>query len=65
MEGRPEDAKGYDAMLDMLRSGQTGSRITAATGCSRSTLARTARRLPTAPHIGRARQSSVTPSSSF
>ncbi|RWP62572.1 recombinase family protein [Mesorhizobium sp.] len=48
MKGRPEDAKRNDAILDMLRSGQSWSRITAATGCSRSTLARLAKRLPKA-----------------
>ncbi|ESZ46080.1 resolvase [Mesorhizobium sp. L2C054A000] len=48
MKGRPEDAKRNDAILDMLRSGQSWSRITAATGCSRSTLARLAKRLPRA-----------------
>ena len=49
MKGRPEDAKRNDAILDMLRSGQSWSRITAATGCSRSTLARLAKRVPQVP----------------
>jgi DNA invertase Pin-like site-specific DNA recombinase len=46
MKGRPEDAKRNEAILQMLRTGQSWSRITDATGCSRSTLARLAKRLP-------------------
>lgn len=43
--GRPEDAKRNTALLGMLRSKQSWSSIVAATGCSRSTLARLAKRL--------------------
>lgn len=43
--GRPENAKRNDALLGMLRSKQSWSSIVAATGCSRSTLARLAKRL--------------------
>lgn len=50
MKGRPEDAKRNDAILQMLRDGQSWSRITHATGCSRSTLARLAKRLPKAAY---------------
>lgn len=43
--GRPEDVKRNAAILAMLKSGQSWSTITRATGCSRSTLARLAKRL--------------------
>jgi DNA invertase Pin-like site-specific DNA recombinase len=43
--GRPEDTKRNGAILAMLRSGQSWSTIIAATGCSRSTLARLSKRL--------------------
>lgn len=43
--GRPEDAKRNRAILGMLQSGQTWNSIIAATGASRSTLARLAQRL--------------------
>lgn len=43
--GRPEDAKRNRAILGMLQSGQTWNSIIAATGASRSTLARLAKRL--------------------
>lgn len=49
--GRPEDAKRNSAILSMLRSGQSWNTIIQATGCSRSTLARLAKRLPAAEHI--------------
>jgi DNA invertase Pin-like site-specific DNA recombinase len=42
--GRPEDAKRNAAIVVMLRSGQSWNSIIAATGCSRSTLARLAKR---------------------
>lgn len=42
--GRPEDAKRNAAIVAMLRSGQSWNSIIAATGCSRSTLARLAKR---------------------
>jgi DNA invertase Pin-like site-specific DNA recombinase len=45
--GRPEDTKRNAAIIDMLRRKQSWSSITAATGCSRSTLARLAKRLDT------------------
>jgi DNA invertase Pin-like site-specific DNA recombinase len=43
--GRPEDVERNAAILAMLKSGQSWSTITRATGCSRSTLARLAKRL--------------------
>lgn len=43
--GRPEDAKRNAAIMAMLRAGQSWSRIIDATKCSRSTLARLAKRL--------------------
>ena len=43
--GRPEDTKRNDAILSMLRSGQSWNTIIQATGCSRSTLSRLAKRL--------------------
>lgn len=43
--GRKEDADRNAAILDMLAAGTTWSTIQAATGCSRSTLARLAKRL--------------------
>ena len=49
MKDSPEDAKRNEAILDMLRSGQSWSQITNATGCSRSTLARLAKRVPQVP----------------
>lgn len=42
--GRPEDTKKNEAILTMLRGGQSWSTIIKATGCSRSTLARLAKR---------------------
>ncbi|WP_103334473.1 recombinase family protein [Pseudotabrizicola formosa] len=42
--GRPEDVKRNSAIVGMLRGGQSWSSIIAATGCSRSTLARLAKR---------------------
>ena len=42
--GRPEDTKRNAAVLGMLRSGQSWASIIAATKCSRSTLARLAKR---------------------
>lgn len=43
--GRPEDAKRNAAIVDMLRDKRSWSSIQAATGCSRSTLSRLAKRL--------------------
>ena len=43
--GRPEDEKRNAALVGMLRAGQSWSSIVAATGCSRSTLARLAKRI--------------------
>lgn len=43
--GRPEDVKRNDAIATMLRAGQSWNSIIAATGCSRSTLARLAKRV--------------------
>lgn len=43
--GRPEDTERNAAILRMLHSGQSWSTIIAATGCSRSTLSRLAKRL--------------------
>jgi DNA invertase Pin-like site-specific DNA recombinase len=45
--GRPEDTDRNAAILRMLQSGQSWSTIIAATGCSRSTLSRLAKRLVT------------------
>ncbi|MBJ7577288.1 recombinase family protein [Devosia sp. MC532] len=42
--GRPEDTKRNGAIVSMLRSGQSWNTIIQATGCSRSTLARLAKR---------------------
>lgn len=42
--GRPEDAKRNAAIVKMLASGQSWNSIVAATGCSRSTLSRLAKR---------------------
>jgi DNA invertase Pin-like site-specific DNA recombinase len=44
-KGRPEDAKRNEAIIAMLKSGQSWSRITEATKCSRSTLARLSKRV--------------------
>ena len=44
-KGRPEDTKRNAAIMGMLKAGQTWSTIVAATGCSRSTLARLAKRV--------------------
>ncbi|TIX44109.1 MAG: resolvase [Mesorhizobium sp.] len=44
--GRPEDAKRNAAIVNMLRDGRSWSSIIDATGCSRSTLSRLAKRLP-------------------
>lgn len=44
-KGRPEDTKRNAAIMGMLKAGQTWSAIVAATGCSRSTLARLAKRV--------------------
>lgn len=43
--GRPEDTKRNEAIMAMLRKGQTWESIRNATGCSSSTLARLAKRL--------------------
>lgn len=46
--GRPEDADRNAAIVAMLKSGQTWNTIVKATGCSRSTLARLAKRVEVA-----------------
>lgn len=43
--GRPEDTKKNAAILSMLQAGQSWNTIIKATGCSRSTLSRLAKRL--------------------
>jgi DNA invertase Pin-like site-specific DNA recombinase len=43
--GRQEDVKRNAAILSMLKSGQSWNSIVSATGCSRSTLSRLAKRL--------------------
>lgn len=43
--GRPEDAKRNAALMGMLKAGQSWASIVAATGCSRSTLSRLAKRV--------------------
>ena len=45
-KGRPEDEKRNAAIIGMLKAGQSWSSIVAATGCSRSTLSRLAKRVP-------------------
>lgn len=44
-KGRPEDEKRNAAIMSMLAGGQSWNSIVAATGCSRSTLSRLAKRL--------------------
>ncbi len=46
--GRPEDAKRNEAIISMLKSGQSWNNIVSATGCSRSTLSRLAKRIVSA-----------------
>lgn len=46
-KGRPEDTERNKAIGDMLAKGQSWSTIQAATGCSRSTIARLAKRAAT------------------
>ncbi|MFB9984263.1 helix-turn-helix domain-containing protein [Mesorhizobium kowhaii] len=46
MKGRPEDAERNEAILDMLRKGQSWNTVVKATNCSRSTLAKLAKRVP-------------------
>ncbi|ESZ60127.1 recombinase family protein [Mesorhizobium sp. C120A] len=43
-KGRPEDAKRNAAIVKMLKDGQSWNSIVSATGCSRSTLSRLAKR---------------------
>jgi DNA invertase Pin-like site-specific DNA recombinase len=43
-KGRPEDEKRKAAIIGILKAGQSWSSIVAATGCSRSTLSRLAKR---------------------
>jgi len=43
-KGRPEDTRRNAAIIAMLRSGQSWNTIIQATGCSRSTLSRLAKR---------------------
>ena len=45
--GRPENKERNDAIVAMLKGGQTWRTIVKATGCSRSTLARLAKRRDT------------------
>ncbi|MER8991057.1 recombinase family protein [Mesorhizobium sp. M0678] len=47
-KGRPEDAERNAAIVKMLTNGQSWSSIVAATGASRSTLSKLARRVPAA-----------------
>jgi DNA invertase Pin-like site-specific DNA recombinase len=49
--GRPEDAGRNAAILTMLTARQSWNTIIAATGCSRSTLARLAKRLEAPPEV--------------
>lgn len=44
-KGRPEDTERNQAIIKMLKSGQTWSSIVSATGCSRSTLSRLSKRI--------------------
>jgi len=53
MKGRPEDAGRNEAIMDMLRKGQSWNTIVKATGASRSTLSRLAKRLQV-PRVQRA-----------
>ena len=46
-KGRPEDTERNDAIVTMLRAGQSWNTVIKATGCSRSTLSRLATRLKT------------------
>ncbi|TBD65706.1 resolvase [Rhizobium ruizarguesonis] len=45
-KGRPEDEKRNEGIIKMLEGGMSWNSIVAATGCSRSTLARLAKRSP-------------------
>lgn len=47
-KGRPEDEKRNDGIIKMLEAGMSWNSIVAGTGCSRSTLARLAKRVATA-----------------
>ncbi|MAY63566.1 MAG: resolvase [Rhizobiales bacterium] len=47
--GRPEDTERNAAIVSMLASGQSWSRIMSATGCSRSTLSRLSKRVKSSP----------------
>jgi DNA invertase Pin-like site-specific DNA recombinase len=47
MKGRPEDAERNEAIISMLRKGQSWNSIVVATGASRSTLSRLAQRMKT------------------
>ena len=60
MKGRPEHVERNRAIMNMLHRGQSWSSIVKATGCSRSTLSKLAKRPPTegprqgcGPHPGR------------
>ncbi|WP_342216342.1 helix-turn-helix domain-containing protein [Mesorhizobium sp. 113-1-2] len=44
MRGRPEDTERNDAIIAMLRKGQSWNTILRATNCSRSTVAKLAKR---------------------
>ncbi|MGV2125518.1 hypothetical protein ACQZ4R_20765 [Agrobacterium vitis] len=50
--GRPEDIKRNDAIMAMLKRGQTWDSIRNATGCSNSTIARLAKRVKMAEERG-------------
>jgi len=52
-KGRPEDEERNAGIVKMLESGMSWNTIVAATGCSRSTLARLARRSAPASVVGR------------
>lgn len=52
MKGRPEDADRNAAIMQMLRSGQSWNTIVRATGASRSTLAKLAKRIEAAGASG-------------
>ncbi|RWM21763.1 MAG: resolvase [Mesorhizobium sp.] len=45
MKGRPEDSERNEAIMEMLRKGQSWNTIVKATNCSRSTLAKLAKRV--------------------
>ena len=50
--GRPENKKRNDAIAAMLKRGSSWSEIEAATGCSRSTIAKIAKRRKSSEAVG-------------